>query len=77
MIRDEYRIEEYTKPIKIDQMKVGDLIEPVWLWDPKHRVTEITETHVHFDDGQIFKKKDFVHDKFRIVKTRRTKKLPW
>ena len=64
---------EYTKNVKLDTLKVGDVIEPAWLWEPRLIVTGVTSNLVSFDNGEVRQFDGWVDQKVKLVKVRMSK----
>lgn len=65
----------YTKPITLDQLKVGDKIEPTWRWEEDLVVTQVLQNGVVFQTGEVrlFENYPSYAPKFRLIKIRMSK----
>ena len=68
---------EYTKKVKLEDLKVGDVIEPAWLWEPRMTVTGVTSNLVTFDNGEVRRFEGWVGQKVEVVKVRMSKTPEW
>ena len=75
---------EYTKKVTVDSLKVGDIIEPEWLWEPRLKVSRVFEDRVQFfsttgnEDGEVRQFRDWTEArKVKLVKIRMSKTPEW
>lgn len=68
---------EYTKKVKLDTLKVGDVIEPAWLWEPRMKVTGVTSNLVAFDNGEVRTFEGWADQKVSLVKVRKSATPEW
>jgi hypothetical protein len=68
---------EYTKNVKLKDLKVGDVIEPAWLWEPRLTVVDVTFEDVEFDNGEVRNFADWQIETLKLVKIRMSKTPEW
>lgn len=68
---------EYTKNVKLDALKVGDVIEAPWLWEPRLVVSKVHSDRVEFLSGEIRKFDQWKDEKVKLVKIRMSKTPEW
>lgn len=68
---------EYTKKVKLETLKVGDVIEPAWLWEPRLKVVEVASDGVRFKNGVVRTFADWHDQKVEVVKVRRSETPEW
>jgi len=75
---------EYTKNVTLDSLKVGDVIEPEWLWEPRLKVSRVFADRVQFfsttgnEDGEVREFRNWTEArKVKLVKIRMSKTPEW
>lgn len=63
---------EYTKNVKLETLKVGDVIEPAWLWEPRLKVAEVASDGVRFENGVVRTFAAWSDQKVKLVKVRKS-----
>jgi hypothetical protein len=65
----------YTKLVTLEQLKVGDKIEPSWRWEDDYEVVQVLEDRVIFQNGKEWLFENFPSHgpKQRLIKTRMSK----
>jgi hypothetical protein len=68
---------EYTKKVKLETLKVGDVIEPAWLWELRLKVAEVARDGVRFENGVVRTFADWYDQKVEVVKVRKSATPEW
>lgn len=67
---------EYTKKVKLETLKEGDVIEPAWLWEPRLVVSKVLDDRVEFLSGEVRTFGEW-KEKVSLVKIRMSKTPEW
>jgi hypothetical protein len=68
---------EYIKRTKLEDLKVGDVIEPAWLWEPRLTVMAIDKENVMFDHDVVRSFESWKGQKVEVVKVRKSATPEW
>lgn len=68
---------EYTKNVKLETLKEGDVIEGEWLWEPRLVVAKVTSNLVTFQSGEVRRFEAWQNRKVKLVKIRMSKTPEW
>lgn len=68
---------EYTKKTPFTSLKVGDVIEPTWLWEPRLKVIAIDKENILFSGGVVRSFAQWKNERVDVVKIRMSKTPEW